>query len=352
MQGENNVKRGQIRGWLFEAVLRILLEKSGFDMVRPDPADMRRERMERRDFVEIKGRGDWHQIDLPFDYPGSVPFLYPVRLLGEAKYLKTVVDKDLIRNFIGVMKDIQENYFVDDSLSEEMVKGRRMELGAFFSANGFSDQAERLSYAHGIRTVSYRNNAVVDGLRRQIDALEQEYLPYVMLTAGGVGDFLADFRNAMGESGDLRHFRVQWGIDPGAGALLDQMKAGLQAVKSSFFASTDTGVLLHFLGTEAFPYGIFGQRDEAGVRVKYERVRNENRYYMEFCQMDMKCRYYFTPPRFIGKAALYGTAQTPEAGAPLRLFMKINGVQRSLTIRMEQDWLDADRELNMTAESY
>ncbi len=352
MQGENNVKRGQIRGWLFEAVLRILLEKSGFDMVRPNPANAGRVRMERRDFVEIKGRGDWHQIDLPFDYPGCVPFLYPVRLLGEAKYLKTVVDKDLIRNFIGVMKDIQENYFVDDTLSEEMVRGRRMELGAFFSANGFSKQAERLSYAHGIRTVSYRNNEVVNGLRRQIDALEQDYLPYSTLAAGGVSEFLADFKNAMGESGDLKHFQANWGIDPGAGTLLAQMKARLQAVESSFFASTDTGVLLHFLGTERFPYELFGQRDEALVRVSYERVRNENRYYMVFCETEGIRRYYFTPPRFFGKAALYGTAMTPESGMPLRLFMKINGVQRSLTIRMEQDWLDADNELNMTAESY
>ena len=64
MHGENNVKRGQIRGWLFEAVLRILLEKSGFDMVRPGPANEGRVRMLRRHFVEIKGRGDWHQIDL------------------------------------------------------------------------------------------------------------------------------------------------------------------------------------------------------------------------------------------------------------------------------------------------
>ena len=37
---------------------------------------------------------------------------------------------------------------------------------------------------------------------------------------------------------------------------------------------------------------------------------------------------------------------------PLRISMKIKRVQRSLTIRMEQDWLDADNELNMTAESY
>lgn len=352
MHGENNVKRGQIRGWLFEAVLRILLEKSGFDMVRPGPANEGRVRMLRRHFVEIKGRGDWHQIDLPFDYPGSMPFLYPVRLLGEAKYLKTEVSKDLIRNFIGVMKDIQENYFVDDSLTEQMVSGRRMELGAFFSARGFSEPAERLSYAHGIRTVSYRNNAVVDGLRLQINALEQDYLPYVMLKVGGVSEFLADFRTAIGDDGDLGHFLVLWGIDPGAELLLEQMKAGLQAVGSSFFASTDTGVLLHFLGAEAFPSELFGQRDEARVRVSYERVSNENQYYLVFSETEENSRFYFSPPRALDKAALYGTSKTPENGMPLRISMKIKGVQRSLTIRMEQDWLDADNELNMTAESY
>lgn len=352
MQGENNVKRGQIRGWLFEAMLRFLLVKSGFEMVVPGPDNEGRVRMQRRDFVEIKGRGDWHQIDLPFDYPGSAPFLYPVRLLGEAKYLKTEVPKDLIRNFMGVMKDIQENYFVDDSLSEEMVRGRRMELGAFFSANGFSEQAERLSYAHGIRTVSYRNNGVVDGLRAQIDALERDYLPFAMITAGGVSEFLADFREALSGQKDLRHFQALWGIDPGAGALLDQMKESMEAVESSFFGTTDTGVLIHFLGKEPFPAGLFGQRDEAAARVRYERVGNENRYFLTFCDAEREGRFYFSPPRAIGKAALYGSLQTPEAGRPLRLSMKIKGVQRSLTIRMEQDWLDADRELNMTPETF
>ena len=35
MRGENNTKRGMVRGSLFETVLRILLEQSGFSLVRP-----------------------------------------------------------------------------------------------------------------------------------------------------------------------------------------------------------------------------------------------------------------------------------------------------------------------------
>ena len=108
--------------------------------------------MNRANFVELKGRGGWHQIDCPFDYDGFIPFLYPVRLLGEAKFLQKEVQKNSIRSFIGVLKDIQENYFVDDSLTDSMVRGRRMELGAFFAANGFNPEAEKLAYAHGIRT--------------------------------------------------------------------------------------------------------------------------------------------------------------------------------------------------------
>ena len=141
MRGENNTKRGMVRGSLFETVLRILLEQSGFSLVRPGAEHAGKVRMNRANFVELKGRGGWHQIDCPFDYDGFIPFLYPVRLLGEAKFLQKEVQKNSIRSFIGVLKDIQENYFVDDSLTDSMVRGRRMELGAFFAANGFNPEA-------------------------------------------------------------------------------------------------------------------------------------------------------------------------------------------------------------------
>ena len=187
MRGENNTKRGMVRGSLFETVLRILLEQSGFSLVRPGAEHAGKVRMNRANFVELKGRGGWHQIDCPFDYDGFIPFLYPVRLLGEAKFLQKEVQKNSIRSFIGVLKDIQENYFVDDSLTDSMVRGRRMELGAFFAANGFNPEAEKLAYAHGIRTISYRNNLAIADIKDRILLLEERYISSAKLSESGRG---------------------------------------------------------------------------------------------------------------------------------------------------------------------
>ncbi|MBS6956442.1 MAG: hypothetical protein KH230_24830 [Enterocloster asparagiformis] len=354
MRGENNTKRGKVRGSLFEIVLQLLLEKSGFHMVLSRPENKDRVRMNRPRFVELKGRGGWHQIDCPFDYGGFIPFLYPVRLLGEAKFLQTEVQKSAIRSLIGVLKDIQENYFVDDSLTDEMVRGRRLELGAFFAANGFNREAEKLAYAHGIRTVSYRNNRSMESIKNWILYLEEHYISSSMLTDSGRIDFLAKFEKML--RGDMTGEAFAWDFDmgPNAGEALSELANSLEDIKTNFLASTDTGVLLHFLGAEAFPEELFDQGDVASCRIRYERRDAETNFYLVFSQDRQSRRFYFTPPDSLGEAALFGGNALDEKERHYKVLhtqIMIKGLRRSLDIRLDQDWLEAQRELNMAPET-
>lgn len=133
-------ERGIIKGTLFEVAIMYLLQQNSFSRIqvkvngKNTAVDRIRETRER--FIELKGRGEWHQIDCPCEYDYISPFMYPIRLIGEVKYHNQPIDKDAIRNFIGVLKDISENYFVppsiDNNASTEILPCRFLDVGTFF----------------------------------------------------------------------------------------------------------------------------------------------------------------------------------------------------------------------------
>ena len=130
MDRENGFDRSRLKGYLFEIVVLELLRKNNFCEVQVSREPEDRVRENRPGFVEFKGRGCWHQIDCPCDYSQLIPFMYPIRLLGEVKYHKTPLEKKHIREYIGVIKDIQENYFVADGVNPQEFYPRKTEIGS------------------------------------------------------------------------------------------------------------------------------------------------------------------------------------------------------------------------------
>lgn len=345
MKHENQKNRGQIRGYLFERIICLLLEQNNFILVKPDRYNKSRVRRTRENFTELKGRGGWHQIDCPFDYERTVPFLYPIRLVGEVKYHQAAVAKDAIRNFIGVLRDIQEYYFIDDSLTEEMVRERRIEIGAFFSANGFQDEAERLAYSHGIRTISYKNNPIVQEIRDYLDELETWYLTYDLFSRGSRGVFLQDFERMIRREVSPEELIDFYGIEEGAVRLLAGLADTVGGIQSSFIAATGAGSVFHFLGKQAFPERLFGQTDRAVGHVYYEHLDLDNQTvsYLQLEGDDMGSRFYFTLPEGLSERAVYGSSgsddQRQEDGRNRVLYvtMPLQGIQRSLVITLDTD---------------
>ena len=165
-------QRNQVKGALFEVIVKKLLVKAGYTPIRPDNVSIR------KSDGKVRGRGYWHDIDAlgRFTYP--LLYMYPIRLLAEAKCYDENVPLPAVRNFVGALKDISENYFVEDKMSrKEMLAYRRYtDCGSFFSASGFTIGAQKFALAQGVFLISYENNPIlakiVDSMYGLIDFLD------------------------------------------------------------------------------------------------------------------------------------------------------------------------------------
>lgn len=157
----------QIRGMLLEEVILALLSASGFRTVTTasdptlhvGPSGM-----------EVRGRASRHQIDAIADFRVAVPFTYPPRLLVEGKcYRRKSVGIEVIRNAIGVMKDIDE--FFDPSGDPPLQRWHYQY--SVFSATGFSKRAEDYAYAHGIFPVPLARVGALASLLDEIQRVDE-----------------------------------------------------------------------------------------------------------------------------------------------------------------------------------
>lgn len=96
------MKDYQARGYLFEYEIWRFLKASGYVGVTTS---------------KLRGRGADHQIDAYGTLSIPTPFVYPIRLICEAKCYTNPIELKHIRSFVGVMKDISENYFVGSNRS-------------------------------------------------------------------------------------------------------------------------------------------------------------------------------------------------------------------------------------------
>ena len=320
---EKKMKREQILGKLFEIFILKLVLMSGYKPIDIADIDQNRIRCNRRRFIEFKGRGEFHQIDVPVDLIYNPNFTYPIRLLGEVKCYSKPIQKYLIREEIGKMKDIQENYFVDGKLTLDMRRKRRMEIFAFFSASGFSEESERLAYAHGIKTISYKNNYCIE-----------ELIDYIKPLAFKIAKFdnnlqkrvLDDIYDSMILGKDLYN---------------DDMKClkSLPFVKTSIIGTTTTGLIIHFLSFDDFPDNLFREKDYAYCQ--YHGSNNGNVWEMTIKNSDSK--FYFSMPEIILKESFVKDGNTifpnKEQEFEIISFMReIDGKQRNLEFRFDSDW--------------
>nr|WP_279512721.1 restriction endonuclease [Halanaerobium saccharolyticum] len=109
---------------------------------------------------KLRGRGASHQIDAFGELAIPTAFMYPIRLICECKCYSENYKVRLphIRNFVGVMKDISENYIVYKS-GERNVAKRHNDVGCFFSASSFTIDAQEYAWAHNIFIISFNNNS-------------------------------------------------------------------------------------------------------------------------------------------------------------------------------------------------
>ena len=163
----------QIRGALLEEAILFLLEKVGYSIVEFDPSLSPEETglNDGHSGLEVRGRGTWHQIDALASFDYSPAFMYPLRLMVEAKCYQAgrPIGVDVARNAVGVLKDITENYFTVPSLRGGDLQVTRYNYhSAIFSTSGFTSGAVEYSIAHQVFLIQYENVPIIQPL---IDAI-------------------------------------------------------------------------------------------------------------------------------------------------------------------------------------
>lgn len=165
-------KREAIQGYLFETFVKDLVKKAGFN---PDVKSQQITKSGR-----FRGRGATHQIDVYGEFRFTIPFIYPINIIGEAKgYSKGRVSLNVARSFCGVIKDVQEWYHIDTTKGgltrfERVGEKRFNHCGAIFSLTGFSKPAIEYCWAQGIYPISYENNPIILKMMSNFKKLSNE----------------------------------------------------------------------------------------------------------------------------------------------------------------------------------
>jgi hypothetical protein len=284
----------QTKGAVFEKVVRKLLEKNEYEIF---PAD--HEQVD--DYGRVRGRGEWHQIDAFGKWKYVVPFVYPIRLLCEAKFWNWPVDLPVVRNFVGVIKDISENYFVEDhqDIDKRMLSKRHTDCGAIFSVNGFTENAQRYAYAQNVFLVSYENNPIVDDFKQTVVDVAQ-FLK--MSRKMDNKQFSKWFEEAWTKhySDDYGENLTKYAVDPDSfqkNLLLLQGK--FDKVRTSVVGIASGVYPIHLLSHKDIPYDLFARTDEQFFRPTYTRTINGG-YFFEIHPSDFPdLKFYFTIPEMI-----------------------------------------------------
>lgn len=163
----------QIKGALLEEAILFLLEKVGYSIIEFNPSLPPEETGLNggHSGLEVRGRGTWHQIDALASFDYSPAFMYPLRLMVEAKCYqeRRPVGVEVARNAVGVLKDISENYFTLPSRRGNDVQVPRYNYhSAIFSTSGFTSGAVEYSLAHQVFLIQYQNVPIIQPL---IDAI-------------------------------------------------------------------------------------------------------------------------------------------------------------------------------------
>src|SRR3989344_3299699 len=104
------ISKGTLKGYLFESVLKALIEKAGFN------TDFECDQLT-KDRKSFHGRGAVHQIDLSGRFCMNIPFIYPILLIGEAKSSKGTVSLSQVRNFFGAFTDLSQYHKIQTKKS-------------------------------------------------------------------------------------------------------------------------------------------------------------------------------------------------------------------------------------------
>lgn len=253
------MKKSQMRGYLYEIFISHLLQKNGFLKCTADGAGVLNAGIISRD-GEILGRGTTHQIDFIGLYAQNIPFVFPIRLLAECKFWTKTVDKSFIRQYIGVYKDISENYIA----SARNNTNRYLDVPVIFSASDFDKEAVNLAWAQGINLVSHSRlpilknmlstiKIIVDSLYARYDYqyIKEFVATYLAQEEIMMNEIFVDFvQRFINHINDNSLLQIDDFTD-----MLEQLRES--RINTFLFATNEKGILFNLVSEDEFPEDLF-----------------------------------------------------------------------------------------------
>jgi len=329
----------QIRGGILEEIVLVLLENAGYRILSEnDGVEIRNG----HSGLELQGRGEWHQVDALVSYDFSPSFIYPIRLIVEAKaylpnsYTRGRVDINTVRNAVGVLKDVNENYFsLSPQDSNELYKFKRFNYTyAIFSLYGFTRNAQRYAIAHQIFLIQYYFNPLFTGIRNTISQIKKWDIfstrdIELRQLRRDVRDFL---RNENSNVINSLSFFSNRGKE-----MIINLKKELDKIKGSYFGLLNGEYPIHLISERVLTQI---PNDEIFARVYIHNAKyvsfefNGNRLFFELPETIVeifskvwrdKIRVAKTKRQYVNYVTLTG---------------KIDGIMRNLIIRLDESWLE------------
>jgi hypothetical protein len=293
-------QRNQVKGALFEVIVRRLLEKANYDPITPDNKSVR------KTDGKVRGRGCWHDIDAfgKLSYP--IPYVYPIRLLAEAKCYdgRDQVGLAMVQNFMGALKDISENYFIRDKITRQnlLTYDRYTDCGAIFSASDFTIDAQRFALAHGISLISYQNNPMLRSAVNSMYALMRAV--DIALASRRKSDFCKYIYQKL-SSRLQRTYRSRFIRSRQNGIFFRDFRefhGSMESIKTSAIAiaigkDQEVRYPIHVLSYDTIPENIFAESDTHLFRVHYST--SENGLIFRVNPVDTHTQLFFSLPRSI-----------------------------------------------------
>jgi len=158
------MKKEQFKWYILEEVLSYLIRTSGYRTINKAPHNDP-DLTDKHNGLNIKWRGANHQIDVLGELNRIPTFDFPIRLIVEAKFRNNQIGIWTIREQVGLLSDINENYFASRKTAP---KPRYRYVSAVFSTSWFTEPAVDMAVAHQIQLADL-SSVEYDKLRQLIN---------------------------------------------------------------------------------------------------------------------------------------------------------------------------------------
>ncbi|MBK8943670.1 MAG: hypothetical protein IPM32_00225 [Ignavibacteriae bacterium] len=329
----------QIRGALLEELILKLLDNVGYETINSSGDGIRNS----HSGIEVCGRGEWHQIDALASLTYTPAFMYPLRLLLEAKCYKhnRSVGIEIPRNALGVLKDIQENYFTYRTGTDSELQVQRFNYhSAIFSTSNYTLGAQRFSIAHQIFLITYEYVPIMQPISdtllslEEVDFINIENIESIKVLRNDFASIIANqnqYSEIFSESGRSK---------------VDEIKNNFNRINGSYFGMLQGRYPLHLISERSLPANLFAETDEIKCKI-YSYDRSSWYFSPSFINSNSPdyFKLEFNLPKEIVHVLDELNDRTEIANIKRERFSfihisgKIGGIQRMIKLKLDEDWL-------------